>query len=62
MEFLLSYFISLKMMLLKCCILYVNRANTAMAIGLDKISFLYNPKGQFQRMFKLLYNCIHFTH
>ena len=27
-----------------------------------RVSFPYNPKdGQFQRMFKLLYNCTHFT-
>ena len=33
-----------------------------MATGLDKISFHSNPKeGQCQRMFKVLYNCAHFT-
>ena len=33
-----------------------------MATGLENISFHFNPKeGQCQRMFKLLYNCAHFT-
>ena len=36
--------------------------NSAVAIGLEKISFHFNPKeGQWQRMFKLLYNCANFT-
>ena len=35
---------------------------TAMATGLDKVSFHPNPKkGQCQRMFKLPYKCGHFT-
>ena len=35
---------------------------TALATGLGKVSFHSNPKeGQCQRMFKLLYNCTHFT-
>ena len=30
--------------------------------GLEKLSFHSNPKeGQYQRMFKLLHNCAHFT-
>ena len=39
--------------------------NSAVATGLEKVSFHSNPKGQFsfqsQRMFKLLYNCTHLT-
>ena len=36
--------------------------NSAVAIGLEKISFHSNPKeGQCQRMFQLLYNCNHFA-
>ena len=39
-----------------------NLENSAVATGLEKISFHSNPKeGQCQRMFKLLYNCTHFT-
>ena len=39
-----------------------NLENSAMATGLQKISFHSNPKeGQCQRMFKLPYNCTHFT-
>ena len=37
-----------------------NLENSAMATGLKKISYS-NPKGQCQIMFKLLYNCTHFT-
>ena len=37
--------------------------NSAVATGLEKISFHSNPKeGQCQRMFKLLHNCTHLTH
>ena len=39
-----------------------NLENSAVATGLEKVSFHSNPKeGQCQRMFKLLYNCTHFT-
>ena len=39
-----------------------NLENSAVAIGLEKVSFHSNLKeGQCQRMFKLLYNCTHFT-
>ena len=39
-----------------------NLENSAMATGLEKVSFHSNPKeGQSQRMFKLTYNCAHFT-
>ena len=36
--------------------------NSAVATGLEKVSFHSNPKGQCQRMFKLLHNCTHLTH
>ena len=36
---------------------------TAVATGLEKVSFHFNPKErQSQRMFKLLHNCTHLTH
>ena len=36
--------------------------NTAVATGLEKVSFHFNPKErQSQRMFKLLHNCTHLT-
>ena len=36
--------------------------NTAVATGLEKISYHSNPKeGQCQRMFKILFSCAHFT-
>ena len=39
-----------------------NLENSAVATGHEKVSFDSNPKGgQYQRMFKLLYNCTHFT-
>ena len=39
-----------------------NLENSAVATGLEKVSLHSNPKeGQSQRMFKLLYNCTHFT-
>ena len=39
-----------------------NLENSAVAPGLEKVSFHSNPKEeQCQRMFKLLYNCAHFT-
>ena len=40
-----------------------NLENSAMATGLEKISFHSNPKErQCQRTFKLLHNCTHLTH
>ena len=40
-----------------------NLENSAVATGLEKVSFHSNPKErQRQRMFKLLQNCIHLTH
>ena len=39
-----------------------NMENSAVATGLEKVSFRSNPKeGQCQRMFKLLHNCTRFT-
>ena len=36
--------------------------NSAVATGLEKVSFHSNPKeGQCQRMFKLLHSCTHLT-
>ena len=36
--------------------------NSAVATGLEKVSFHFNPKErQCQRMFKLLHDCTHFT-
>ena len=40
-----------------------NLENSAVAAGLEKVSFHSSPKeGQCQRMLKLPYNCPHFTH
>ena len=40
-----------------------NLENSAVATGLEKVSFHSNPKERhFQRMFKLLHNCTHLTH
>ena len=37
--------------------------NSAVATGLEKVSFHFNPKErQCLRMFKLLHNCTHLTH
>ena len=37
-----------------------NLENSAVATGLEKVSFHSNPKDrQYQRMFKLLHNCTH---
>ena len=39
-----------------------NLENSAVVTGLENVSFHSNSKeGQWQRMFKLLYNCVHFT-
>ena len=39
-----------------------NLENSAVATGLEKLSFHSSPKeGQCQKMFKLLYDCSHFT-
>ena len=40
-----------------------NLENSAVATGLEKVSFYSNPKErQCQRMLKLPHNCIHLTH
>ena len=40
----------------------VNLDNSAMVMGLEKVSYYSNPKEeQCQRMFKLPYSCAHFT-
>ena len=53
----------LKMMLIKCCTqMPTNLENSAVATGLENINFHSNPKeGQCQRMFRLPYDCTHFT-
>ena len=39
-----------------------NVENSAVATGLEKVGFHSNPKeNQYKRMFKLSYNCTHFT-
>ena len=44
-------------------ILPANLENSAVATGLEKVSFHSNPKERHcQRMFKLPYNCTHSTH
>ena len=43
--------------------IYPNLESSAVATGLEKVSFHSNPKvKQCQRMFKLSHNCTHFTH
>ena len=40
-----------------------NLENSAVAIGLEKVSFHSNPKErEWQRIFKLLHSCTHLTH
>ena len=44
-------------------VLHSNLENSAVATGLEKVSFHSNPKErQCQRMFKLPNNCTHLTH
>ena len=44
-------------------IMSANLENSAVATGLDKVSFHSNPKEtQCQGMLKLLHNCTHLTH
>ena len=53
----------LKMMLLKCCAQYVsNLENSAVATGLEMVSFHSNRNGQCQRMFKLIYTIVLISH
>jgi len=43
-------------------VLPANLENSAVATGLEKVSFHFNPKErQCQRMLKLLHNCTHLT-
>ena len=64
MEFQLSYFKSKR----QCCEsttlnMPANLENSAVATGLEKVSFHSNPKErQGQSMFKLLHSCTHLTH
>ena len=53
----------LKMTLLKCYTQYASKfGNSAVATGLEKVSFHSNPKErQCQRMLKLPHNCTHLT-
>ena len=48
---------------LKCCThMPANLENSAVATGLEKVSFHSKPKErQYQRMLKLPHNCIHLT-
>ena len=64
MEFQLSYYKSLKMMLLKCSNQYASKfENSAMVTRLEKVSFHSNPKKRRgQIMFKLPHNCTHLTY
>ena len=50
-------------MLWKCCTQYASKfGNSAVATGLEKVSFLSNPEErQCQRMLKLPHNCTHFN-
>ena len=63
MESQLSYFKSLKMMLETAALnMSANLENSAVATGLEKVSFHSSPKErQCQRMLKLLHNCTHLT-
>ena len=39
-----------------------NLENSAVALGLEEVSFHSNPKeGKYQRMFRLLYTCAYLT-
>ena len=47
---------------LKVLHMSANLESSAVATGLEKVSFHFNPKeGQCQAIFKLLHNCTHFT-
>ena len=63
MEFQLSYSKSWKIMLWKCAVnMPANLENSAVATGLEKVSFHSNPKeSQCQRMLKLPHSCTHLT-
>ena len=63
MEVQLSYLRSKKMIGFKTALnMLVNLENSAVATGVEKVSFHFNPKEeQCQRMFRLPYCCAHFT-
>ena len=63
MELQLSYLRSKKMIGFKTALnMLVNLENSAVATGVEKVSFHFNPKEeQCQRMFRLPYCCAHFT-
>ena len=42
-------------------IMPANLENSAVATGLEKVTFHSDPKGQCQRMLKLSHNCTHLT-
>ena len=63
MEFQLSYFKSIKMMLWKRCTQYASKFGKLSSGHRTGKGFHSNPKErQCQRMFKLLHNCTHLTH
>ena len=64
MEFQWSYFKSWKMMLWKAALnMPAHLENSAVATGLEKVSFHSDPKeSQCQRMLKVPHNCTHLTH
>ena len=59
----IELFQNLEMMLLNAALnMPANLENSAVATGLEEVSFHSNPKeGECQRMFKLLHNCTHLT-
>ena len=63
MEFKLSYFKSYKVMRWKCALnMPASLENSAVATGLENVSFYSNPKErQCQKMLKLQHNCTHLT-
>ena len=64
MEFKLSYFKSYKVMRWKCALnMPASLENSAVATGLENVSFYSNPKErQCQRMFKPAHDCTHLKH
>ena len=47
---------------IKHCNMTANLENSAVATGLEKVSFHFNPKErQYQRRLKLQHNCTHLT-
>ena len=58
-----EWFQILEMILLSAALnMPANLENSAVATGLEEVSFHSNPKeGECQRMFKLLHNCTYLT-